>query len=444
MIIMKVAVIGLGYAGLPFAVVTASKGIKVVGVEIDSERLNQLKNGKSPFFEPKMDDFINKSLGKNLELTSDLNHAMKNANFIFLCVNTPENSDGSVNFNFLKVASKQIGAVLKNSSESFPVIVVKSTVPPQTIEKLVIKEIEDSSGKKVGVDFGIAMNPEFMKEGSSIDDMLCPHIVVIGTNDEKSKSLVNGLFSKIYSDSIPPLFNTSLVNAELIKYVNNSFLATKISFINTIANICSKIPGADVEVIAKAIGKDPRIGELFLRAGPGYGGHCFPKDLAGFLDFSRKLGYNPELLESTEKTNLKQPSKIIERLEKSITNLEGKKISILGASFKKDTDDIRESPSIKVINILLEKGAKVQVHDPHALNNLKKIFDNKIEYCDNIQNCLANTEYCLLLTDWDEYSKLKVEDFKDSMKNVRIYDSRRILDPKKMESLDYSAVGYGL
>lgn len=423
------------------ALVMAHKGFKVIGIDNDKEKCKIIMQKKIPFFEPKSEDLLNATLDKNLKITSSLNSAVSNSDIIFICVGTPNNPDGSVNLSFLKKVSLNIGKALRNMNR-YPVIVVKSTAPPGTTNNIVKTEIERVSSKKAGIDFGLATNPEFMREGSAIDDMLFPHLIVIGTNDLETKKKLHELYETMYKDNIPSILSTTIINSELIKYTNNAFLATKISFINTIANICSKTPGADVEIIAKAIGKDPRIGPLFLNAGPGYGGSCFSKDVSGFLNFSKSLGYTPILLESTQLVNQMQPILIVDMVEKKLGNIKNKKISILGIAFKKNTDDIRESASLEIIRHLLKKQAILNVHDPQALDNLRKVFKNKLKYCKDIIDCLFDTVCCLVLTDWDEYKKLKPKDFKAYMKNPFVFDARRIFNPQKMNSIEYLAIGY--
>jgi len=439
---MNLCVVGLGFVGLSMSTVIASKGFKVYGVEVDKEKFSLISQGQVPFFEPKVKEFLLKNLGKQFELTSNLKDAVIKSEIIFICVGTPSNSDGSADLSFIKKVSQEIGEILRDI-DSFKIIVVKSTVPPTTTNNLVKNNLEKSSNKKSGVDFGLCMNPEFLKEGSAVDDMLSPHLVVIGTDNEQTKKTMNEFYKKLYDKNLPKVLNSTIINAELIKYANNSFLATKISFINTIANICNKIEGADVEVIADAIGSDPRIGPLFLKAGPGFGGSCFPKDVSGFLNFSSSLGYNPVLLESTQKVNQEQPNIIIKMMEDKIKNFEDKTISVLGLSFKKNTDDVREAVSTKIVNHLLEKKAHIQVHDPMAIENFKKKFRDKIKYYTNPIECIKNTDCCVILTEWDEYARLSIDDFKSNMKNPCVIDARRIFDPKEMQSIQYSAIGYG-
>jgi len=439
---MNICIVGLGFVGLSMATVVASKGFKVIGIENDNEKCKLINQKKIPFFEPQVEDLLKDTLGKSFQVTTDLEEAVTKSDIIFICVGTPSQPDGSVDLTYIEKACQAIGTLLKKEN-SFKIIVIKSTVPPMTTSKLVKNTLEKFSSKKSETDFGLCMNPEFLKEGTAVEDMLNPHLVVIGASDEKTKKILHEFYEKLYTQKTPPMLDTTTTNAELIKYVNNSFLATKISFINTIANICNQIEGADVEVIAKAIGYDPRIGPLFLKAGPGFGGSCFPKDVSGFLNFSKSIGYRPLLLESTNKVNQNQPYIILEMIKKQLKNFEGKTLSILGLSFKKNTDDIRESVSTKIVKSLLENKGVIKVHDPMAIPNFRKVFRDKITYCESPKECISGSDCCVILTDWDEYGSLSAEDFKNNMNFPCVIDARRMLDPKKMLSIDYTAIGYG-
>jgi len=260
---MKICVVGLGFVGLSMSTVIASKGFSVIGVETDLDKYSCISKGKAPFFEPKVNDLLQSTLGKQFQVTTKLNDAISNSEIIFICVGTPSNPDGSANLTYIKKVIEDIGKILKDQ-QNFKTIVVKSTVPPTTTIKIVKNSLEKNSNKKLGIDFGLCMNPEFLKEGSAIHDMLFPHLLVIGSEDNNTKKIIRKFYEKLYGKNLPQVLDTNVTNAELVKYANNSFLATKISFINTIANICNKIEGADVEIIAKAIGYDPRIGWGFL------------------------------------------------------------------------------------------------------------------------------------------------------------------------------------
>jgi len=440
---MKICVVGLGFVGLTMATTIANKGIKVIGIDVNKEKCQLLKNGEVPFYEPEVDELLKKTIGNTLEITNEFEYGITNSEIIFVCVGTPSNDDGSVNLQYVKDACLNIGQILGKTNDIFRTIIIKSTVPPTTTNTIIQNILQQKSNKKVGIDFGLCMNPEFLKEGSAVNDMNSPHLIVIGADDDKSSESIHQFYTKYYTTSEIPMLDTNIVNAELIKYANNSFLATKISFINTIANICNKIPGANIETIAKAIGTDPRISPYFLSAGPGYGGSCFPKDILGFINFSKSLGYEPTLLESTNFVNKQQPIMILNMVKNKISPLNKKTVSILGISFKKNTDDIRESVSLQIIQNLIKEKVNIIVHDPMALENLKQIFGKQIVYSNNVIDCIKDSECCIILTEWDEYSKLTQDDFKKHMKNPCVIDTRRLLIQKNMSDVDYNAFGLG-
>jgi len=311
---------------------------------------------------------------------------------------------------------------------------------PGTTRKVILPIIEKNSKKKQGKGFEIATNPEFLREGKAIEDTLKPHTVVIGSENKITIKKIKKFYNSLYRTKIPYIL-TNPQTAELIKYANNSFLATKISFINQIANICQSIPGTNVDDIAKGIGLDPRIGSLFLKAGPGYGGSCLPKDLQALINFSKELGQKPIFLESVKKTNDAQISKILSILKKELGELKNKRITILGLSFKEDSDDIRESVSIKLVVELLAKNAKIVVHDPKAIQKTKAIFGNKIIYSESISDALTNSECLVLMTPWKQYSTIS-DSVLRKMKKRTIIDTRRMLEMKKLDAT-YKAIGKG-
>ena len=318
----------------------------------------------------------------------------------------------------------------------------KSTVPPKTTENFILTKIEEASNKICYKDFGITFIPEFLSEGTAIEDITKPHKNVFGTNDAKSFLAIDNLMSKIYGTEIDTI-KTNIVSAELIKYANNAFLATKISFINTVANVCNLLPGADVDVVAKALGLDPRIGDQFLVAGPGYGGSCLPKDLSGFILSCKETGYEPILLKAVDNVNKDQLVIILNILKKCLGTLKGKSISILGTAFKKNTDDIRESVSINLIRELKKNLANVNVHDPKALGNTKKIFGHSLKYSYSIEDAVANCDCLIIMTDWDEYKRITETQILKNNKNrpVLVVDTRRLLKIKKTHRINYVALG---
>ena len=435
-----VAFVGLGYVGLSTAVCFADRGINVLGIDIDKNKLNRIKNADSPIHEKYINELLESAIKKKkLSLSKKVND-VTNSRIIFLAVGTPSLRDGSIDLRYIKQASKEIAIAIKNIQEYF-VIVIKSTVVPGTALEI-IKNLEKHSGKKNSVDFGVVVNPEFLQEGNAINDTLKPDKIVIGTNSEKDKEIMYKLFKKIYRNNLPIIYTTPS-NAELIKYANNSLLATKISFMNYIARIAEQIPDGDVVEIKSAIGMDKRISESFLNAGLGFGGSCFPKDVKALIAFSKELNVNSGILQSVLEINETQFMSVFNILKKELGSLERKKISILGLSFKPETDDIRDATSIKIIKRLVNKKAKVKVYDPIATNNVRKIFGGSITYAANSESCIQDSECCIIVTEWKEFKSLKPKHFKQLMKRPLIIDGRRIFSKKQFNKLEYHAIGLG-
>ena len=433
---MKIAVIGLGFVGLSLATVLASKNYNVIGVDTDIKKIQKIKNGRVPFCEPQLQSILKSSLKKKLKISSDFKE-IDYCDFIFISVGTPQSKDGSIDLTNIKLVSKTIGKYLQNASKKIQII-VKSTVIPGTALKI-IQILERTSGKKHGKDFDVITNPEFLRESRAIEDTKKPHIIVLGAKDLKSLNKISKFYGKIHVHT--PIIRTNNQTAEMIKYANNAFLATKISFINQIASICEKIPGSNIEDISRAIGLDPRIGGQFLNAGPGYGGSCLPKDVRALINFSKDANVEPVLLSAVDKTNKFQIKKILSKLKLDLGNLNDKQITVLGIAFKPNTDDIRDSVSITLINELLKNKAKVVVHDPMALDNTRRLFKNKITYSSSVKNSLKNSDCGVIITDWKEYRKISRNDVTE-MKNKIIIDSRRMLKHIKSE-VDYFAFGVG-
>ncbi len=441
----SISVIGAGYVGLCTAVALASKGYNVIAIESDNERVAQINNGIPPFHEPDLEETLQATLqnGNFICWFSGIEMAILKTDITFIAVGTPSKTDGSIDLKFVEAAAADIGKALRKK-KSYHVVVVKSTVVPGTTQNIVKAILEELSGKKSGIDFGLCMNPEFLRQGSAFKDTFKPDRLVIGAFDEKSGDFLENFYKAFYDESMPPIVRTSLSTAELIKYASNSMLATKISFINTIANICEKIPGADVKVVAKAMGLDRRIGPLFLNAGLGYGGSCFPKDVKALVACSRAIDYTPKLLEEVEDINRTQPLKAVEFCRKQLDSLKGKNISILGLAFKPDTDDMREASSIPIVHALLKEEAKVTVYDPVAIPVAKNIFHDKVRYADSALSCLKDADCCVVVTEWEEFKKLKPEDFITCMKQPILIDGRRIYDPQRFrKKTRFAAVGLG-
>jgi len=417
---MRISIIGSGYVGLCTAVGFASKGHEVICVDIDEEKVKKINNSETPIFEENLENMLKDAISKKLlYATTNINDAIINSDISFITVGTPSMLNGDMSLEYIKKASEDIGNTLEKKN-SYHVIVVKSTVLPETTEKIIIPIIEKDSGKIVGRNFGICMNPEFLREGKAISDFINPDRIVIGEYDKKTGDILE----KLYKDFDSPIIRTSLKTAEMIKYASNAFLATKISFINEIGNICKKL-GIDTNEVAKAMGLDKRISPHFLESGIGFGGSCFPKDVSALINKAKKINYESKLLETVIDINRNQPEKIVEILLKKM-DIKGKKIAVLGLAFKPKTDDIRDSPAISVINSLMNKGAKIYAYDPKAELNAKKIIPD-INYCKSIGEALDNSDACLILTDWPEFKSLSDKDFSRMNKKI-IIEGRKVLE----------------
>jgi len=426
---MKISMIGTGYVGLATGVGFAVKGNDVTCVDIDQRKVEQINSGVSPIYEPLLEDYLKKALKeKKLAATTDFSGAVEKTEVSFISVGTPSREDGSIDLKYVESASRQIGEVLRRKRE-YHVVVVKSTVVPGTTESVVLKSIEKASGKKAGKDFGLCMNPEFLKEGKAIEDFLSPDRIVIGSLDKRSGDLVE----KLYANFKTPVLMTDIRTAEMIKYASNAFLATKISFANEVGNICKKM-GIDVYEVMKGVGLDKRISPHFLNAGAGYGGSCFPKDVEALIHRAKEIGYEPKLLEEVQDLNRRQKIIIVEQLEKKAGNLKGKTVCVLGLAFKPDSDDIREASSISIISELLRRGAKVKAYDPKATESMRKLFPD-IEYAKSAQDALSGSDACLVVTEWGEFKRLTDSDF-SKMKRKIILEGRRILDRSRVKNFD--------
>ena len=431
--------------GLCTAVGFASREYVVIASDIDTQKVTMIQEGTPPFHEPNLPNMLKKTIKNgNLKcLTNQTKEAVLETEITYVAVGTPSRPDGSIDLHFIKTAAYEIGKALY-LKRKYHVVVIKSTVIPGTTQNIFRPILEEESKKKCGTDFGLCMNPEFLRQGSALNDTFHPDRVVIGEYDKKSGDTIEDLYREFFDGNVPPIIRTSLSTAELIKYANNSFLATKVSFINTIANISEKIPGADIKTVAESIGIDKRIGPLFLNAGLGYGGSCFPKDVKALIACSRDLGYKAELLESIENVNEKQPLRAVEFCRQKLGSLKGKNVAILGLAFKPDTDDMREARVIPIINQLLLEDANITAYDPVAIPVAKKMFKNKIRYATTAMKCLKNADAAILVTEWEEFKKLTPGNFLKQMKQPILIDGRRIYSPQIFgEKLKFRAIGLG-
>jgi UDPglucose 6-dehydrogenase len=436
---MKITIIGTGYVGLTTAVCLAAKDHQVFCVDVDKEKIENIRKGFPVFYERGMKTLLDKVLAKRkLIATVDLEKAVQNSDVSFICVGTPSGEDGSIDLTQIMQAAKQIGRVI-GDKVGYHVVVVKSSVIPGTTENVVLPILEKFSGKKAGIDFGVCMNPEFLKEGHAVEDFMFPKDagIVIGEFDEKSGDLV----AKIYEGFDAELLRTSINTAEMIKYARNCYLAKDVSFANEIANICQKL-GVDYVDVKKGMEMDARIGKgRFLNAGAGFGGSCFPKDVSAIVVKAKKSGIAPLMLESTLKVNKAQPHELV-RLTKEVVgdSLNGKRIVILGLAFKPDTDDMREAPSVKVINSLLSEGCEISVYDDQAVGTAKRIFGDKIGYVEKAEEALRYADACIIVTEWPEFANPKLY---ACMRGRVIIDGRRVLNPTTLPSgFIYHAIGF--
>ena len=434
---MKIAVIGLGFVGLSLASVLASKGDNVIGIDIDVKKCKKISNGISPFFEPDLKKTLRTGLKKKLIISNDFS-LIKYCDMIFVTVGTPQKLNGAIELSIIKEAITSIGRIIAKSKNR-PIILIKSTVTPGTLQNIILPILEKRTGKKAGKDFGLISNPEFLQESNAIKDTKFPHVIILGGYKTRFMKKAKSFFSKLHPNV--PIIITNHQTAEMIKYANNSFLATKISFINQLSNICQNIPGANIDDIAKTIGLDPRIGAAFLNAGPGYGGSCLPKDMKALINFAGKVGINPTLLNAVEKTNQRQIQNIISLMEKTLGTLGLKRITVLGTAFKPNTDDIRDSIAIELIKKLLKKKARITVYDPKATNNTMNIFGKKITYAKSINSALNNSQCVIMMTHWKQFGVLNNNSIK-CMKRKFIIDCRRILAKKELDA-EYYAIGMG-
>jgi UDPglucose 6-dehydrogenase len=399
---MKLSVIGLGYVGLIQAVGMAKLGYQVIGVDIDPKKVDDINKKIPPIFEKDLDKVLDEVVPKTFTATTDLKKAILDSEVTFICVGTPSKKQGNMSLHQLESVLKQIGTFLKEKKHH--TFVVKSTVVPGTCEDVVIGTLE-KAGLTHEKDFSVVMNPEFLREGEAIEDFFKPDRIVIGSSDKKALAIIK----EVYKDFTCPVLETNFKEAEMIKYASNAFLATKISFINEIGNI-SKRYGIDTNIVAKGIGLDKRINPYFLRSGIGFGGSCFPKDVNAIVYKATELGYSPRLLRSVLDINREQPLKMLEILEAK-GPLKGKKIGILGLTFKAGTDDIRESPALYTIKELLMEEAKLSIYDPEAMEKVKKIFPH-LNYGEAGQEVIDKSDIVLILTEWPEFKEL---DYGDKM-----------------------------
>jgi UDPglucose 6-dehydrogenase len=432
---MRIGIIGTGYVGLVTAVGLAELEHHVIGTDVDTEKIEKASRGVSHIYEPGLEELLRKNLAKkNLSFTTDLDQTIKASDVLFVCVNTPQKEDGSADMCYVEGVSHRIAENL----DDYKLIVEKSTVPVRT--SLWIKRTIDRYKRK-DVAFDVASNPEFLREGSAVQDFLNPDRIIIGVESEKAKKMMLRMYEKFQERCLV----TNIDSAELIKHASNSFLAMKISFINLMADLCEKTD-ADIELVAKGMGLDPRIGSLFLRAGLGYGGSCFPKDVRALIKIGEDLGVNLDLLKEVDEINTMRIQAFVGKVMKALWNLKKKKIAVLGLSFKPLTDDIRNAPSIRIIKELARDGAFLNLYDPKAVAKMRGVVPEeppKIVYVDTPYDAAAQAHALLVVTEWEEFSQLDLKKLKGLMANPVIVDGRNAFDPEKMRALGFEYYSIG-
>lgn len=428
---MKVCVIGTGYVGLVSGTCFAEIGHDVICVDNDEKKIEILKKGGVPIYEPGLDELIKKNVAaRKLKFTTSIAEGVRESLFLFIAVGTPPKENGEPDLSSIENVVTAIGAAM----DEYKIIVEKSTVPVQTGKW--IRTVVERFSEKIK-DFDVASNPEFLREGSAIDDFLHPNRVVLGVESEQAKEKLLELYKPI----VAPKIVTDIASAELIKHASNSFLSTKISFINAISIICEK-SGADVLKVAEGMGLDKRIGRDFLNAGVGFGGFCFPKDLKAFIGISANLGYDFRLLKEVERINEEQISRAVKKLEALLWNLKDKKIGIFGLAFKPNTDDMRFAPSITIIRELQRQGATVKAYDPVAVEKAKEIMPH-IEYCNSPYEAAREVDGIILVTEWDEFRNLDLKRIKNLMRQPVFLDGRNIYNPDEMKNCGFIYTGIG-
>ena len=428
---MHIAVIGTGYVGLVTGACFAEFGVDVTCVDVDTTKIEKLNKGVIPIYEPGLDQIVEKNVkAGRLHFTTDVSDAVKGSQVVFLAVGTPPKEDGSPDMSYYQQAAKDVAEAMNG----YKVLVTKSTVPIGTGKWL--REFV-TANLKTPTEFGVASNPEFLREGAAIDDFMRPDRVVIGSNEERAIEVMKELYRPLYLIETPIVI-TSLEAAELIKYAANAFLATKITFINEVANLCDAI-GCDVHDVARGMGMDNRIGRKFLHPGPGYGGSCFPKDTRALTTVADQFGVETRILDAVIEANERQRDAMIPKIERLVGDLNCKKIGVLGLSFKPETDDMRESPAIEIVHAMIARGATVRAYDPDEARH----FLNGIEYASDEYDAIKDADALVIVTEWNQFRALDMEKVKSLLKAPKIADLRNIYEPADMRELGFDYVGVG-
>ena len=437
-----ISVIGTGYVGLVGGVCLADFGNNVINVDIDKKKIDALKAGEVPIYEPGLKDVMDRNVKDDrIHFTTDSKKAIKESEVIFISVGTPPDGDGSADLSAVMKVAQTIG---KNMND-YKVVVDKSTVPVGTGRK--VQEVIQSELDNRGVDynFDVVSNPEFLREGKAVHDFTHPDRIIIGTESEKARDILSEVYRALYLNDVPFVF-TNLETAEMIKYASNAFLATKISFINEMSVLCEKV-NANVQEVAKAMGMDGRIGDKFLHSGPGYGGSCFPKDTKAIVRIAEENGADLKVIQAGIEANEAQKEHMIEKIVNKLDDLEGKTLGVLGLSFKPETDDMRESPALTILPGLIEKGAKIRAYDPEAIQEATwrlEDYEQDIIYCANEYEVMKGADALVLITEWNQFRRLDLQRVKDLLAEPVFFDLRNVYEPEEVEKHGIDYIGVGL
>lgn len=437
---MNIAIVGTGYVGLVSGTCFAEMGINVTCVDVDQKKIEALLNGNIPIYEPGLEEMVLRNCNEGrLKFTTNLSSVLDDVEVVFSAVGTPPDEDGSADLKYVLQVAKTIGQTIKK----YILVVTKSTVPVGTAQKVKSTIQEELNKRKVSIEFDVASNPEFLKEGAAIKDFMSPDRVVVGVESEKARTIMERLYKPFMMNNYRLIF-TDVPSAEMTKYAANSMLATRISFMNDIANLCELI-GADVNMVRKGIGADSRIGNKFLYPGCGYGGSCFPKDVKALIKTAEKNGYSMQVLKAVEEVNETQKEILFKKLSNHYKgDLEGKNIALWGLAFKPETDDMREATALVIINLLLKAGCKIRVYDPVAMDECRRrVGSNKVEYATDMYDAVLNADALLLLTEWKQFRLPSWGVLKKTMKQTVILDGRNIYDKNDLQNFgfEYYCIG---
>ena len=435
---MNIAIVGTGYVGLVSGTCFSELGLNVFCIDVNEQKVENLKKGIVPIYEPGLERMVLRNMESNrLNFSTDLKSILDDVDVVFIAVGTPPGEDGSADMRYVIEVAKTIG----QNINSYKLVVIKSTVPVGTSERVRNTIQLELDNRKKDIDFDVASNPEFLKEGDAINDFMKPDRVVVGVDSEKAKDLMSNIYRPMMLNNFRVIF-MDIPSAEMTKYASNAMLATRISFMNDIANLC-EIVGADVNMVRKGIGSDTRIGNKFLYPGTGYGGSCFPKDVKALIHTAEKNGYDMKVLKAVEEVNEKQKNILFEKFNKHFSgDIEGRKIAVWGLSFKPEPDDIREAPSLVLIKSLLNKGCEVTVYDPIAMEEAKKKLGEMVRYAKDIYDSVLDAEAIFHVTEWKEFRLPNWEVIKRLMKsNPILLDGRNVFDEKMLNGIEYLKIG---